>query len=106
MATKLIRMDDDTLVEAEVSEDEAREIAGGLADKVESSFDAIGPVLKNICRPITTAWQELDSAVDIEKAEIQLGLSFEGQGNLFVTRAKAGANLVIKLILKPKERQE
>lgn len=41
--------------------------------------------------------------MSIEQAEVELGLSFEGEGNLFVTKSTLGANLKIKLILKPKE---
>lgn len=41
--------------------------------------------------------------MDIERAEIELGLSFEGEGNLYVTKSSAGANLKVKLSLKPKE---
>ncbi len=103
MPTKLIEMEDGTLVEVEVSQDEAREISGGLADKVSASFDKIKPILINTCRPITAAWKELSREMEIDKAEVQLGLSFEGEGNLFVTKSKAGANLTVKLILKPRE---
>ena len=40
--------------------------------------------------------------MNIEQAEIQLGLSFEAEGNLYITKAKGNANLTIKLTLKPK----
>ena len=102
MASKLIELNDGTLVEVEVSENQAREISGGFADKVSESFDKIKPILINTCRPITAAWQELNKDMEIDQAEVQLGLSFEAEGNLFVTRSKAGANLTVKLILKPR----
>lgn len=50
-----------------------------------------------------TAWDELNQDMHIERAEIELGLSFEGEGNIYVTKATASANLVVKLQLKPKE---
>lgn len=40
--------------------------------------------------------------MNIEQAEIELGLSFEGEGNLYITKSKAGASLTVKLTLKPK----
>jgi hypothetical protein len=40
--------------------------------------------------------------MQIEQAEIQIGFSFEGEGNLYVTKSKAGANLTVKMVLKPK----
>lgn len=102
MATHLIELADGTLVEAQVSEDQAREIAGGFRDKVETTFDKIRPILINICRPLSEAWKEVNQELEIEQAQIQLGLSFEGEGNLFVTKSKAGANLTVNLTLKPK----
>ena len=101
MPTRLIELDDGTLVEVEVSAEDAQEISGGFAEKVGSTFDKIKPILLNTCRPIASAWQEINRHMEIEKAEIALGLSFEGEGNLFVTKSKAGANLSVKLVLKP-----
>lgn len=103
MASKLIELDDGTLVEVEVSEDQARKISGGFAEKVNTTLDKVKPVLTNICRPIIETWKEINKEMHIEQAEVELGLSFEGEGNLYVTRSKLGANLTVKLVLKPKE---
>ncbi|MEJ2661888.1 MAG: CU044_2847 family protein [Desulfobacteraceae bacterium] len=103
MGTRLIELKDGTLVEIEASADEPQLISGGIADKVDATFEKIKPFLLRSCRPITEAWQDVNRQVKIEQAEIELGLSFEGEGNLFVTRSKAGANIAIKLILKPRE---
>jgi len=101
MPTRLIELEDGTLVEVEVSSEEAQEISGGLAEKVGTTFDKIKPILINTCRPIASTWQEISRHMQIEQAEIELGLSFEGEGNLFVTKSKAAANLTVKLVLKP-----
>ena len=103
MATKLIQLQDGTLVEIEVPGDQIEEIAGGFADRVNATFDKIQPILVKICRPITAAWKEISQEMHIDQAEIELGLSFEGEGNLYVTKSKAGANLTVKLVLKPKD---
>jgi len=103
MATKLIELEDGTLVEVVALENEVQQISGGFADKVNSTFDKIKPLLINTCRPIMAAWDELNQDMLIERAEIELGLSFEGKGNIYVTQATAKANLVVKLQLKPKE---
>ncbi len=102
MTTKLIELEDSTLIEIEVAKGEARPIAGGFAEKVSSTFARIQPILIKTCRPIIAAWHELNQEMLIEKAEIELGLSFEGEGNIYVTKTKAGANLTVKLSLKPK----
>jgi len=103
MDTKLIELEDGTLVEVKVKPGQAQPIAGGFAYKVSTTFDQIHPLLAKICRPIADAWKELNQEIHIEQAEIELGLSFEGEGNLFITKSKARANLTIKLILKHKE---
>ena len=101
MASKLIQLEDDLYVEAEVDEKKAKEISGGSADRVESSFEKIKPILLKTCRPIAETWKELNKEMTVGQAEIELGLSFEGEGNLFITKAKTAANIRVKLILKP-----
>jgi Trypsin-co-occurring domain 1 len=97
MATRLIRLSDGTLVEAEVSESDARPISGGAAEKVAASFEKIEPVLVSVCRPVARAWHAIGDGLHVDSVQIELGLSFEGEGNVFVSRAKAGANLVVTL---------
>jgi Trypsin-co-occurring domain 1 len=103
MATKLIQLEDGTLVEVEVPGEQIQQIAGGMADRVSATFDKVQPLLVRTCRPIAAAWAELSKEMNIEQAEVQIGLSFEGEGNLYITKSKASANLTIKLTLKPKE---
>ncbi len=103
MDTRLIQLDDGTLIEVNASPDEATDISSRFAEKVDSTFDKIKPMLMNVCRPIASVWKEVNKEMQAEQAEIELGLSFEGEGNLFVTRSKASANLPIRLIVKPKD---
>lgn len=103
MATKLVQLDDGTLIEVEALSNQVQEISGGFADKVSANFDKIRPILIKTCRPLIDAWNELNKEMSIQQAEIEVGLSFEGEGNLYITKSKAGANLTIKLVLKPKE---
>jgi hypothetical protein len=97
LATKLIELADGVLVEAEVAESEARPISGGAADRVTASIDRIEPILVRVCQPVAKAWQAIESNMHVESMDVELGLSFEGEGNIFVTRAKAGANLTVTL---------
>jgi Trypsin-co-occurring domain 1 len=99
MASKLIRLDDGTLVEVEVESvpGQVQQISGGsTAARVESSFRDIAPVLRKVCCSVIDVWEE-----HIEQVEVEVGLSFEGEGNIYVTKAKAGATLKVKMILKP-----
>ena len=102
MDTKLIELSDGTIVEVFAVPGEERPMAASAAEKVGGAMDKALPLLKTICKPIASVWQELNKEVAMDQAELELGLSFEGEGNLFVTKASMGANLKIKLVFKPK----
>ncbi len=106
MANKLIKLEDDTLVEIEVPDDQVQQISGGFADKVNATFDKIRPILVKTCKPVIDTWKEIGQEMHIQQAEVQIGLSFEGEGNLYITKSKAGANLTVKLVLKPNNTTE
>lgn len=101
MANKLIQLEDGTLVEVEVPEEKAEEISGGFAERVVSTFDQIKPLLIKICSPIAETWDEINKDMTIDQAEVEIGLAFELEGNLYITKSKAEANLTVKLVLKP-----
>jgi hypothetical protein len=104
MPTKLVKLrEDDILVEVEVSEEQAREISSRNADEVDSTINKIYPVLVSACRPIINVWQAVKQDIQLEQAEIELGFSFEGEGNLYIAKTKATATLTVKLVVKPKE---
>lgn len=99
MPSRLIRLSDGTLVETEVEPGEPTQISGGAARKVEATLDRIEPLLVNVCQPITAAWNSITD-LHIDHVDVELGISFEGEGNVFISKAKAGANLVVTLSLK------
>ncbi|MBE9066312.1 hypothetical protein IQ260_06570 [Leptolyngbya cf. ectocarpi LEGE 11479] len=103
MATQLIELEDGTLIEVEVPNDQARQISNRFASKVNKTLDDIKPMLLNVCRPVTETFREINKEMEVDQAEVEIGFSFEGEGNLYITKAKANANLVIKLVLKPKK---
>lgn len=104
---KLIRLEDGILVEVEVQGEQVEQISGGLASKVSSKLEIIKPVLLNLARPIAEVWKEFDKDMIIEEAEIELGLSFEAEGNLYITKSKANSNISVTLKLKtPKKDAE
>ena len=103
MAGKLIRLEDGLLIEAEVAESQAEQISGGYAKTVTASLEKIRPILTSLCKPFAETWKEVNKEVSIEQAEVEIGLKFEGEGNLYITKAKTGANLTVKLVMRPKE---
>jgi hypothetical protein len=102
MATKLIQLQDGTFVEVEVPGEEYHQISSKLADRVAAALDNIQPAILKVCQPIANTWKDMGDNVVFEQAEIEFGLSFEGEGNLYITRAKTAANLTVKLTIKPR----
>jgi hypothetical protein len=105
MASRLIELEDGTLVEVEAAEDDVQEISFKSADHVSETLDRVKPILVNACRPLAAAWHELQQDMDIEQAEVELGLAFEGEGNVYLAKMKGSANLVVKLTLKPRAKE-
>ena len=103
MPTRLIRLKNGILAEAEVPEAQAQPISSSTVKRVESTFDKVKPILVSVSKPIAEAWDEINQDMEVECAEVEVNFSFEGEGNLYVTKAKAGANLSVKLTLKPKK---
>jgi Ni2+-binding GTPase involved in maturation of urease and hydrogenase len=102
MNSKLIKLEDETLIEVETSDDELREVSAKDASWVASSMDKIRPILLKACHPIAMMFQEIDQEMQIEQAEVEIGFSFESEGNLYITKATATSNLKVKLTLKPR----
>lgn len=100
MATRLIKLEDGTLVEVEALENEPQQIAADQVKKVKQTVENIDSVLVAVCQPVIASWKQLNKEVNVEKAEVELGLSFEGEGNVYITKAKAGANITVRLTLK------
>lgn len=94
MNTMLVTLKDGVMVEVE--EPENHQVG---TSKLESTFEKVRPLLLNTCQPIVSVWHELNKEVKIKQAEIELGLSFEAEGNLYITKSKANANLTIKFII-------
>lgn len=101
MASKLIKLKDGIFVEIESEGDQVTAIAGGVANRVDTAIDSIKPLILRACRPISEIYKELDKDMAIEQVELELGLGFEAEGDLFITKAKGNANLTVKITIKP-----
>jgi len=104
MEYKLIELADGTLVEVEDKRPQAEQIADqGVAFLEDVSFEnRVKPILLKITKPLASVWDELNQEMSVDKAEVELGLGFQGEGNLFVTKAVGRANFMVKLTMSPK----
>lgn len=99
MTSKLIRFSDDILVQVETPET-AEHVSATNAKDVDKSFDEkIKPNIIKICNSLSDAWKSISQEVSIERIEVEVGLSFEIEGNIFVTKSKAASNLTVKVVI-------
>jgi Trypsin-co-occurring domain 1 len=102
MATKLVRLGDGILVEVEVPPDEAQEISGGTASTVDATLEQIRPIILAAAQPIMEAWGELAEGSRVDHVQVELGLSLEGEGSLYLTRSKSEATITLSVELRPR----
>ena len=104
MSKKLIELNNGLLVEVEMSQGEIESISGGsdMVEKIDKSMESVKEMLVKSVEPIVQAYEALNQDVVLEKAEVEIGIGFSAEGNIFVAKGKANANLKVKLILSPK----
>ncbi len=106
MNTTLIELEDGTFIEIDVPGDYVQPISGNTAKKVKATIDeSLTPILLNTIKPIKEVWGELNKDMLVEKAEIELSFGFELEGNVYIAKSKANANLTVKLFLAKPELQ-
>ena len=104
MSKKLIELNNGLLMEVEVPQHEIEMISGGsdMVEKVDKSMDTVKNLLIKSVEPITQAYEVLNQDVVLEKAEVEIGIGFSAEGNIFIAKGNASANLKVKLILSPR----
>ena len=101
MKTELIELKDGTLVEVESIVNTPKKLSSKNARKAShASLNKINDFLVRFTDPILNTLDKITSTKKLDQIEIDLGLSFEGEGNLFITKAKASANVNVKMIFK------
>jgi hypothetical protein len=97
----LLQLEDGTLVEAWAPGAHTERISGGLARIVASGMDRLAPAVVAAARSVLTACDALSNERKVEELELELGLGFEAEGNVYVTRSMATANVVVRLKFRP-----
>lgn len=91
MATKLIELKDGTLVEIDLPGEQIEKISGGLADKVDATFNQVKPTLVNICRSFSHASLQDKKRYDYKRSSDRAWFNFEAEGNIYITKVSSGA---------------
>lgn len=106
MSKKLVELDNGLLMEVDIPQSEIEMISGGgedIVEKVQSSMGTVEKILLQSVQPVINAYNVMTQEIVLEKAEVEIGIGFSAEGNIFVAKGSANANLKVKLILKPKE---
>jgi hypothetical protein len=97
-----VELQDGIWVQVETSEPQLRRIVDKGAEKrLESGIEMIRPILLKACAPVIDVWKELNREMAIGQAQIELGIGFSAEGNVFIASGKATANLTVRLTLDP-----
>ena len=91
------------LVEVETPEGIIRTSRAGdwLVEKKEEAFDKVKEVIGGGCQVLIGALEELAGREKaVERATLEFGLQFSGEGKAFVVKAAAQASIKVSLSLK------
>lgn len=101
MASRYIEMRERVIIEVGSPGEGRDEMSGGVLSRLSTSITEIEEVIDKVVRPIGRAFADLhktlDVPIEVEKAEVKLGLSFSGEGNIFVTKVSAEGTLEINV---------
>jgi len=105
MSKKLIELENGLMMEVEVPESEIEMISGGddMVSKVQASMGTVETMLIQSVQPIINTYNTLNKEVTLERAEVEIGIGFSAEGNVFIAKGSASANLKVKLVLSPKK---
>jgi hypothetical protein len=105
MATRFLELKDGVIIEIDGPEGVRQEMHTSTAERVDTTMEMVGTMLSRILSPIGEAFKGLHEALDVpiavDTAEVELGVSFSAEGNLFVTKSKGEGTLKVKVAFKP-----
>ena len=57
----------------------------------------------SVCNPIADICHNMNQKFNVKNFVVKIGLSFEAEGNIYITKSKAEANLEVTMTIKPKQ---
>lgn len=102
--SKIVSLQDGTLIEIESEQAGLEECSyDSSRKKLKKSLSDIKPFLVNVAGQFRDTLTAIEKNVNVDSMQVQVGLSFEGEGNVYIVKGKAGASLNVTLTLKPNE---
>jgi len=104
MPTKFLELKDGVIVEIGAPTALREEMHTSTAEQVNTTMRMVASMVGDIVRPLGDAFSHLYDALDVpiavETAEVELGLSFSAEGQIFIAKSKAEGTLKIKVVFK------
>jgi hypothetical protein len=98
----IICFEDGVNVEIDATDaEQPRNAAAGSAAKIQRRFEAVLPTITAICTPLTNVWKELSKDVTMHEAEVELGISFDLEGNIYIAKSQVSTNLKVTFKFSP-----
>jgi Trypsin-co-occurring domain 1 len=105
MASHYLQMDDGIIVEVGSPGDRRQEMHESALEQVDAKIESAGNLIEKVVRKIGASFihmhEALDVPIEVESAEVEMGLSFSAEGWIFITKAKAEGSLSIKIVFTP-----
>jgi hypothetical protein len=77
------------------------EMHSAALERVDATLETVGDVMERLVKPLIKSFadmkQALDVPIEVKEAELEVGLSFSAEGNIFITKATAEGSLKIKV---------
>lgn len=96
--SKLIELADGVVVEIESAPGEVQR-AGALPDKVQRNLEGVRDLATTVVKSTFADFAKFGDAVGVESLEIEFGISFGVEGNVYLAKASSTANLTVKVTL-------
>lgn len=105
MASRYIELRDKIIVEVGSPGEKRQEMHGADLERVDATMELVGDLIEKIARPIGQSFRDMRTALDVPievgSAELEIGVSFSAEGNLFVAKATTEGSLKLTIVFRP-----
>lgn len=95
--TNMVQFQDGVIVEIIHETEEMRAISGGAARKLSSAFSAAGEMITRAMKSIVASTADGLRDAGVSEAEIELGIGFSAEGQVYVAKAAGEGNIKITI---------
>lgn len=96
----IIQLMDNILVEVEVPESRAISISSSYANRVNSSLSSIALLIHQVSEQVVNSLKTATQSDNIIRAEVEFGINYAEEGEVYLTRSRAESNISVKLTIE------